>query len=84
LPLPITNRPDGGRYLDCTWPEHRLVVELDSYAFHATRHAWEEDRRREREVRARGWEFRRYTWEDVTSASPLMLAELRGILVTNC
>ena len=21
LPLPITNRGDGGRYLDCTWPE---------------------------------------------------------------
>jgi hypothetical protein len=80
LPLPITNRPENGRYLDCTWPDHRLVVELDSYAFHATRHAWEEDRRRERHVRAEGYEFRRYTYEDVAGASPLMLAELRGLL----
>ena len=22
LPLPITNRPAGGRYVDCRWPEH--------------------------------------------------------------
>jgi hypothetical protein len=31
LPLPATNRPAGGRYVDCRWPEHRLTVELDSY-----------------------------------------------------
>ena len=79
--MPITNRPEGGRYLDCTWPEHKLVVELDSYAFHATRHAWEEDRKRERLVRAKGYEFRRYTYEDVLGASPLMLAELRSLLI---
>ena len=80
LPLPVTNRPESGRYLDCTWPEFKLVVELDSYSFHSTRHAWEEDRRREREVRAQGFEFRRYTYEDVTRASPLMLAELHTLL----
>lgn len=80
LPLPITNHPADGRYLDCAWPEFKLVVELDSYSFHSTRHAWEEDRRREREVRARGFEFRRYTYEDVMGASPLMLTELHALL----
>ena len=80
LPLPVTNRPASGRYLDCAWPEHKLVVELDSYSFHSTRHAWEEDRRRERVIRAKGFEFRRYTYEDVMAASPLMLAELRVLL----
>jgi hypothetical protein len=24
LPLPETNRPAGGRRVDCRWPEHRL------------------------------------------------------------
>ncbi len=33
-PLPVTNRPAGGRRVDCRWPEHRLTVELDSYGFH--------------------------------------------------
>ena len=65
LALPQTNRPAGGRRVDCRWPEHALTVELDSYRYHNSRHAWEQDRRREREARARGDEFRRYTYGDV-------------------
>jgi very-short-patch-repair endonuclease len=80
LPLPQTNRPSGGRRVDCRWPEHRLTVELDSYRFHHSRHAWEQDRRREREARARGDEFRRYTYGDVLEEPRLMLAELRALL----
>ena len=80
LPLPRTNRPAGGRRVDCRWPEHRLTVELDSYHYHRSRHAWEQDRFREREARARGDEFRRYTYADVYEAPQLMLAELRALL----
>ena len=65
LALPHTNRPAGGRRVDCRWPEQRLTVELDSYRYHHSRHAWEQDRRREREAHARGDEFRRYTYGDV-------------------
>jgi hypothetical protein len=65
LPLPETNRLASGRRVDCRWPEHRLTVELDSYRYHKSRHAWEQDRQREREARSRGDEFRRYTWRDV-------------------
>jgi very-short-patch-repair endonuclease len=78
--LPVTNRPAGGRRVDCRWPEHRLTVELDGYRFHNSRHSWEQDRRREREARARGDEFRRYTYGDVTDEPRLMLAELRSLL----
>ena len=80
LPLPATNTRFDRRRLDCHWPDRRLVVELDSYRFHGSRHAWEEDRRRERLVRARGDEFRRYTWGDVSEAPALMLRELRVLL----
>jgi hypothetical protein len=38
------------------------------------------DRRREREARARGDEFRRYTYGDVVESPRLMLAELRALL----
>ena len=68
LPLPVTNRPAGGRRVDCRWHDHRLTVELDSFRFHNSRRAWERDRRREREAYARGDDFRRYTWTDVTEA----------------
>jgi very-short-patch-repair endonuclease len=80
LGLPQTNRPAGGRLVDCRWPDRRLTVELDSYRYHHSRHAWEQDRRREREAHARGDEFRRYTYGDVFEDPRLMLAELRALL----
>jgi very-short-patch-repair endonuclease len=80
LALPQTNRPAGGRRVDCRWPERRLTVELDSYRYHRSRHAWELDRRREREARRRGDEFRRYTYDDVFEDPGTVLAELRPLL----
>jgi very-short-patch-repair endonuclease len=81
LPIPETNRPAGGRRVDCRWPEQRLTVELDGYRYHHSRYAWEQDRRREREARARGDEFRRYTFGDVVEDPEPMLAELRAPLL---
>jgi hypothetical protein len=80
LALPQTNRPAGGRRVDCRWPELCITVEIDSYRYHSSRHAWEQDRRREREARARGDEFRRYTYGDVFDDPRLMIAELRALL----
>jgi very-short-patch-repair endonuclease len=84
LPLPTTNRPAGAHYVDCRWPDRKLTVELDSYRFHSSRHAWEQDHRREREARARGDEFRRYVWGDVFEEPEFMLAELRRLLSGAC
>lgn len=80
LPMPLTNKPAGGRRVDCRWPEQQLTVELDGYRYHSSRHAWEQDRRREREARARGDEFRRYTYGDVFEDTKLVLRELRQLL----
>src|SRR3954454_10495725 len=80
LPLPRTNRPAGAYHVDCRWPDRRVTVELDSYRFHHSRHAWEQDRRRERHARARGDDFRRYTWRAVFEQPAQMLAALRRLL----
>jgi hypothetical protein len=80
LALPQTNKSSGGRYVDCRWPALKLTVELDSYRYHSSRHAWEEDRKRERQARARGDDFRRYTSDDVFEDPRPLLRELRPIL----
>jgi very-short-patch-repair endonuclease len=80
FPLPETNRPAGTRRVDFRWPEHKLTVELDGYEFHKSRHAWEQDRKREREAYARGDDFRRYTYGDVFEDSRAMRRELRTLL----
>jgi very-short-patch-repair endonuclease len=82
LAQPETNRPAGGRRVDCRWPRQRLTVELDGYRYHRSRHAWEQDRRREREAHARGDEFRRYTYGDVFEEPNLMLAEMRALIAS--
>jgi very-short-patch-repair endonuclease len=80
LPQPNVNRRVDGRYVDCRWPDRRLTVELDGYRYHHTRHAWEQDRQREREARMRGDEFRRFTWLDVAEQPEPMLSDLRSVL----
>ena len=80
LPLPVTNKPAGTKRVDCRWAEHRLTVELDSFRFHNSRYSWEQGHRREREARARGDEFRRYTYRDVVESPAEMLAELVNLL----
>jgi very-short-patch-repair endonuclease len=80
LPLPQTNRPAGSKRVDCRWPERRLTVELDSYTYHHTRHAWEQDRRRDREAHARGDHIRRYTHTDVYDEPAMMMRELVALL----
>ena len=80
LPLPETNRRRGAHYVDCRWPGRRLTVELDSYRFHRSRRSWERDRQRERDARARGDRFRRYTWRDVVEDPAPTVAELRALL----
>jgi hypothetical protein len=80
LPLPVTNKVAGAKRVDCRWPDHGLTVELQSYRFHNSRHAWEQDHQRRREAYARGDEFRTYTWADVFEEPAAMIAELRGLL----
>jgi hypothetical protein len=81
LPLPETNIPKDGHWVDCHWPEYDLTVELDSYQFHSTRHAWEQDHRRQRTARRRG-DYRRYVWGDVFEEPEATVAELRQLLST--
>ncbi len=44
---PLTNVKVMGHVVDAFWPQHRLIVEFDSWEFHRTRQAFERDRRRD-------------------------------------
>jgi very-short-patch-repair endonuclease len=51
---PAFNEPFGPYTLDAVWPHARLVVEIDTYETHGTRHSFEADRRRDAYTAARG------------------------------
>jgi very-short-patch-repair endonuclease len=44
IPVPSLNEPFGSYTLDGIWPGARLVVEIDTYETHGTRHSFESDR----------------------------------------
>lgn len=65
LPHPDTNRELAGKERDAVWSRQRLIVEIDGYAAHGTRRAFEGDRRRGAELQAAGWRTMRITWRQL-------------------
>jgi hypothetical protein len=52
--------------VDFLWRRPRVVVEVDGFATHCTRQAFQRDHRRDQMLRLGGWEVVRFTWDDVT------------------
>jgi hypothetical protein len=80
LPMPAVNVAVEGFEVDCLWPEHRLVVELDGYAFHRDRAAFERDRRRDGALQLAGYRVIRVTHRRLVEEQAAVVAELRALL----
>jgi len=61
IPVPSLNEPFGPFTLDGIWPAARLVLEIDTYETHGTRHSFEADRRRDAYTAPRGLRTLRVT-----------------------
>ena len=72
LPRPLFNAIAEGFEVDALWSRERVVLEFDSYAFHATRAAFERDRRRTAALQRGRYVVRRTTWRELTR-QPLAL-----------
>jgi hypothetical protein len=76
-------RDQDGRFVaraDFCWPGHRLVVEVDGFAFHSDRAAYRHDRERINSLERLGWRVLRFSWEDVRSKPADVLAVIRDCL----
>jgi hypothetical protein len=54
LPLPIINTNVNGHQVDALYPEHKLILELDSWPYHKDYPTWRSDRERDAENLAQG------------------------------
>lgn len=81
LPRPQTNVRVAGCEVDALWPEARLVVEVDGFAFHASRAAFERDRDRDARLQARGFRVMRVTWRQLTARPEVLTARLGAALL---
>jgi very-short-patch-repair endonuclease len=68
--------------VDCLWSRQRLIVELDGWAVHSTRRAFESDRERDRALLVNGWRSTRVTWRQLEEEAEAVAADLRLLLGT--
>lgn len=80
LPPPVTNVLVEGKEVDAIWPAQRLMVELDSWAYHGHRAAFERDRARDAALQAAGYRVVRLTHRRLEQDSHAVATELRRIL----
>lgn len=79
IPEPLSNVTLCGYEVDAFWPHAKLVVELDGYAAHGTRRAFQSDRQRDRRLVRAGFRPIRLTAGDLRRER-LLAAELRELL----
>jgi hypothetical protein len=68
------------REVDCLWAAERLVVELDGFATHGTRAAFEDDRARDRALQTAGYRVLRVTWRQLANDAHTIAGQLRALL----
>jgi very-short-patch-repair endonuclease len=76
FPAPLVNVKVGRRLVDFLWPAERLAVETDSYKYHRGSIAFEDDHARDLDLRARGYEVRRFSERQVMREPRLVVADL--------
>jgi very-short-patch-repair endonuclease len=65
-----------GLEVDFVWRERRLIVEIDGFAFHGNRVAFEQDRDRDSRLAAAGYRVIRFTWRQLTGQPEGVLIRL--------
>jgi hypothetical protein len=81
LPPPDHNVLVEGIEVDLLWREERLVVEVDGFAYHSGRVAFERDRLRDSRLVALGFRVIRVTWRQIVHEPSAVIAALAQALV---
>jgi very-short-patch-repair endonuclease len=81
LPVPETNVAVGPWEVDLRWAEQRVVAEVDGYAAHSSRRAWERDHRKDADLKRRGYDVVRLSYSDITDHSERTVATLALMLL---
>jgi len=82
LPRPRLNEIVQGLRVDMHWPDHKLIVEIDGFQYHSSRHAFENDRRRDQILIAAGYTVIRITWHQLTNEPYKVVAAIAQALAS--
>lgn len=80
LPEPECNVRIGGFELDLFWRHHGVAVEVDGFAYHASRLSFEHDRERDFALATQGIEVQRVTWRHIDDQPLVVIRRLTAVL----
>jgi very-short-patch-repair endonuclease len=80
LPAPAFNCVVLDREVDALWPRERLIVEMDGFAFHSHRAAFERDRVRDAALQVAGYRVLHLTWLRLEKEPTQIAGEIRSLL----
>jgi hypothetical protein len=83
LPRPAMNVWLEGFEVDALWRDSRIVVEVDSYAFHRTRAAFERDRESDADLHAAGYKVIRVTHRMIEQRPQKVAKRIRSLLLAD-
>jgi very-short-patch-repair endonuclease len=81
LPKPAVNLRVGSLTVDFCWVEQKVVVETDGYRYHRGRQAFEDDRARDLQLRALGYEVLRLSYQQVFEEAAQVATVLQAVLM---
>jgi very-short-patch-repair endonuclease len=81
LPAPRVNAQIAGLEVDFHFPHARVAIETDGWAFHRTRHAFENDRRRDATLTRAGYRTLRFTHRQIAREPATVAATLAAAVV---
>ncbi len=71
------NYPVAGYRVDVGFPNQRLALEADGFAFHSDSEDFHHDRVRQNAIALAGWQVLRFTWLDLTEYPERVIAEIK-------
>lgn len=74
------NQPVRGYLADLLYEPLRLIIEIDGWAYHGNREAFQRDRARQNVLVAAGYMVLRYTALDIEHRLPEVLAQIREVV----
>jgi very-short-patch-repair endonuclease len=80
IPTPLVNVRIGRWTVDFLWPEHRLVVEADSWRYHGGGVAFEDDHARDLDLRRRGYVVHRFSERQILDEEAALATDLAAAL----
>jgi very-short-patch-repair endonuclease len=74
----VLGHPFGPHRIDLAFPDRRLAVEVDSWAWHVDVERFRADRRKGNAITRAGWDLLRFTWHDLNGRPAEVAAEIRA------